>query len=457
MNWMIDIHFKTLIVKMICDINPEYKQHMVYTNNGRQQHLYAKVKKAVYGTLMGAILFYNKLSNQLEDWGFEKSPYDECTFNKIVDGEQLTIQYHIGNCIILCKHKYVVDQFLNQLSGTFGVEKELSITTGNVCDYLGMTIDFSLPGRVVFTMFGYLEDIILEAPADMRQQGDKDIPTPAIKGIFDVDKISKPLDPATSDLFHRLVAQLLFAFKREHPDLQVAIAFLCTCVCKLTQQDYRKIATVIQYLECTIHLPLILGSDDKGTNSACPDEHPPLTWNVDASYTVHHDMCSHTEACLSFGTGVVLSLSCKQKLVTKSSTEAELVGVDNTMTFVMWAKYFFEAQAADLPKNSKLKNLGKHNIIEQNNTSALQLERNGKHSSPRQTKHINICYFYVTNKVKDGTVQVTYKPTTEMPSNYLTTSLTDSLFTKHQATLLGLESYDKYPIFYKRYKAIPDV
>lgn len=54
---------------------------------------------------------------------------------------------------------------------------------------IGMIIDFSLPGRVVFTMFGYLEDIILEAPADMRQKGNEDIPTPAIKVIFDVDEL----------------------------------------------------------------------------------------------------------------------------------------------------------------------------------------------------------------------------------------------------------------------------
>ena len=57
---------------------------------------------------------------------------------------------------------------MDQLSGTFGVEKVLSITTGNVHDYLGMMIDFILLGRVVFTMFDYLEDIILEAPDDMR-------------------------------------------------------------------------------------------------------------------------------------------------------------------------------------------------------------------------------------------------------------------------------------------------
>ena len=118
----------------------------------------------------------------------------------------MTIQYHVDNCIISCKHKYVVDQFLDQLSDTFGVEKDLSITTGNVNEYLGMTIDFSLPGRVVFTMFDYLEDIILEAPVDMRRTDNRDIPTPATKGVFNVDNFSPPLDPGTSDLFHRLVA-----------------------------------------------------------------------------------------------------------------------------------------------------------------------------------------------------------------------------------------------------------
>ena len=189
--------------------------------------------------MIGAILFYNKLSNQLEEWGFETNPYDECTFNNFFDGEHLTVQYHVDDCIYSCKQKYILDQYLDQFSGTIGVEKELSIATGNDHDYLGMTIDFSLSGRVVFTMFGYLEDIILEAPVDMQQKGNKDVPTLAVKDIFDVDETSTPLDPATSDLFRRLVAWLLFASKCARPDLQVAIALLCTRVYKPTQRTIK--------------------------------------------------------------------------------------------------------------------------------------------------------------------------------------------------------------------------
>ena len=48
------------------------------------------------------------------------------------------------------------------------------------------------------------------------------------------------------------------------------------------------------------------------------------TW-VDASYAVYNNMKSHTGGVVSFGRGVTMSKSSKQKLNTKSSTEAELV------------------------------------------------------------------------------------------------------------------------------------
>jgi len=72
-----------------------------------------------------------------------------------------------------------------------------------------------------------------------------------------------------------------------------------------------------------------------------------LTWNIDASFAVHVDCKSHTGACLTLGHGSILSISAKQKINTKSSTEAELVGVDDATTFVMWMKHFFELQYID--------------------------------------------------------------------------------------------------------------
>ena len=69
-----------------------------------------------------------------------------------------------------------------------------------------------------------------------------------------------------------------------------------------------------------------------------------------------------TVAKISFNSA--LSMSCKQKINTKSLLEAELVGVDDTMTFVMWMKHFFESQVKQINEYSKLKPLGSDTIIE---------------------------------------------------------------------------------------------
>lgn len=173
---------------------------------------------------------------------------------------------------------------------------------------------------------------------------------------------------------------MLFTSKRSRPDIQVAVAFLCTRVKNPTEDDWMKLGKVISYVAETIHLPLILGADSNGN----------FTWNVDASFAAHPDCQSHTGASMTLGHGSLLSLSLKQKINAKSSTEAELIAVDNAMTFIMWMRHFFEEQIKSLSVESKLKSLGKETIIEQDNTSAIQLERNSWRSSSKRTKHINV-------------------------------------------------------------------
>ena len=148
----------------------------------------------------------------------------------------------------------------------------------------------------------------------------------------------------------------------------------------------------------------------------------------------------------------MLSISAKQKINTKNSTEAELVGVDDAMTFVIWMNHFFEPQVRSIKVNSPLKPLGSDVTIEQDNTSAIQLERNGWKSSSKRTKHINVQYFYITDRLKAGDVsRVIYKPTGDMESDYLTKALQGKAFYAHHTTLMGLDGINEF-MFYKKYK-----
>lgn len=88
------------------------------------------------------------------------------------------------------------------------------------------------------------------------------------------------------------------------------------------------------------------------------------TW-VDAAYAMHCDMKSHTGGVVSFGTGAVMSKSTKQKLNTKSSTEAKLVGASDYLPHAIWAKKFLEEQGYIFTENKFF----------QDNQSAMKIEK----------------------------------------------------------------------------------
>ena len=89
---------------------------------------------------------------------------------------------------------------------------------------------------------------------------------------------------------------------------------------------YGNLARVMDYIQGTIGLPLILSIDKSGN----------IKWYVDAAFSVHKDTRIHTGGFMNMGTGGVYVHSDKQNLKNKSSTEADLVGVDDLLTQVIW-------------------------------------------------------------------------------------------------------------------------
>jgi hypothetical protein len=70
---------------------------------------------------------------------------------------------------------------------------------------------------------------------------------------------------------------------------------------------------------------------------------------LDASFGVHPDLRSHSGATITFFRGTIWAKSSKQKIMTKSSTEAELVAISDVIGQVIWMRNFLEAQGYKLP------------------------------------------------------------------------------------------------------------
>ena len=110
---------------------------------------------------------------------------------------------------------------------------------------------------------------------------------------------------------------------------------------------------------------------------------------------------------------------------------------------MVWARYFLEAQGYYL----------KDNICYQDNESAMKLEKNGKRSSTKRTRHIHIRYFMVTDRVKNNEISIEYCPTVDMVSDYHTKPLQGKQFRRFQKIILGIDSADKERILLYNKKA----
>ena len=123
-----------------------------------------------------------------------------------------------------------------------------------------------------------------------------------------------------------------------------------------------------------------------------------------------------------------MTKSSKKKLNTKSSTEAELIGVSDVLPYNLWTIYFLKCQGYEIKKN----------IIFQDNQSAIRLETNGRRSAGIKSRHINIRFFWVKDYADREDIHIIYCPTYQMLADFLTKPLQGKLFAIFRDVIMGI-------------------
>jgi len=131
--------------------------------------------------------------------------------------------------------KKVVDDIIKWLNDKFGKEGPLSSSSGKILEYLGMTLDYSSKNKVKISMYEYVDKLLTKLPADMNGAAK----TLAANHLFNVNPDTRKLPETTAQLFHHLVAKLLYISRCTRQDIQTAVAFLCTCVQSPDEDDYK--------------------------------------------------------------------------------------------------------------------------------------------------------------------------------------------------------------------------
>jgi hypothetical protein len=388
---------------ILCHIDSEKYQPFV-AENGKMTVI---LDKALYGCIESARLWYYTIKDFLEKDGFKVNSQDICVFNKGDGDNQLTIGLYVDDLFISSINKKLVDDILAKLKAEY---KEIKFVEGLEHNYLGMHMDFSKPGKVRITMNKYVDDMMDHYEVNGKAS------TPALENLFQVREDQPLLEESLQEIFHSRVAKILYLAKRVRLDLLTSVIFLATRVKKATNDDWFKLTRLLNYINSTRHLGIVLEADDLFT----------IISHIDASFAVHPDMRSHTGTTISLGKGTVFGKSTKQKLMSKSSTEAELIGLSDGFPQVIWTRNFLIEQGYDVPPGT----------IYQDNQSTITMIKKGRSTSER-TRHINIRFFFIKDKLDNGELTVEYLPTEEMIADILTKPLQGELFRKLRAKLLN--------------------
>ena len=218
--------------------------------------MYMELLKALYGTLRAARLFWQKLSKQLiDEWGFIPNKYDDCVVNKMVNGQQMTVVWHVDDLKVSHVDTTEVEKFVQQMEETFGKDTPLTVSHRQVHDYLGMTLDFRTKGEVQINMEHYIDMMLQDAPEEMKGTATMS----AASHLFKVNyKDPQFLGAENKKLFVHLVMQGLYLSQRGRPDIRTAIAFLCGRLRNPDKDNYKKLTRMMQYLCGTKGMALTL-------------------------------------------------------------------------------------------------------------------------------------------------------------------------------------------------------
>ena len=190
-----------LDVEIMCDVDSKYKKFV--TEENRKKVLYLELVKALYGCVRSALLWYELFSSTLTNLGFELNLYDPCVANKMIGGKQCTLVWYVDDNKVSHVDPTVVTTIIEAIEKRFG---KMTVSRGKEHEFLGMVITYNDDGTASLDMSRYSK----EAIDDFGEEIKRTSTTPAGKNLFDIDETSPKLSTEKAEVFHSIVAKLLY-------------------------------------------------------------------------------------------------------------------------------------------------------------------------------------------------------------------------------------------------------
>lgn len=388
------------VVRKLVQLIPELQQFV-----NEDGSIYLDVLRWVYGLSESSRAFYLRIDAILRKIGFRPTPEDPCLYVKnTIDGIHY-LSLHVDDVLSVAPSLRQRDKLRTELEREF----QLKVQEESKINYLGLVIQVDYQRKSIkVSQNGYVEEILRKFFDNKRRATSAKTPAPG--DLFEEEREDGDASlPCDQRQYLSVIMSLMFLARMTRPDILLPVTYLATKSSSPTEVHLRKAFRILKYIHGTKTLGLVFQG---GTNVG-------LKVYADASHLTHNDGKGHTGILITLGGTVVMSRSVKQKSAARSSTEAELIALEEATTYVKWIRDLLQTLA--LPTVNSL--ASKATVVYQDNKSAIHLAVSpGKFS---RTKHMLGKLAYIRDRISQGDIALVYKPTTEMLADLLTKPLSE--------------------------------
>jgi hypothetical protein len=362
---------------------------------------------ALYGMRQAGSLWHDLFAEVLLSIGMIRSLVDAAIFYRIDGAKLQTANLHVDDLFHLCNCAAWAAELKAVLAKKFG---SLAWESGEL-DYLSMHFVQKPDFSIEIDMAAMIKRIVSKAGVT---HGAK---TPSSADLF-ISMDDTAVDySANIPEFRSKVASLIYLTIIRF-DIIMETTHLATLVMNPGPMAMKKLDRVLRYLFATSEKKLYLGRDEAK-----------LELFADSSYASHPlTMHSHGARIVRVSGGAIYAKSKEQKMVTTSSTEAELYELCEAVK----SGYAFARLLVELGQQST-----PTFTVYQDNQSTLHLAFNGEGYSGK-AKHFKIRYHFIKEMLDGGELCLVYCPSTEMLADYLTKVLPHVVYYRLSDTTMGL-------------------
>ena len=362
------------------------------------QGTYARLQKALYGTKQAGRLWWRTFTQELLRLNFTQSRSDPCLFYKLdKDSSPIIVGIYVDDMEIAAMPESK-DELIRELSKKFDV-KDL----GAMKHLLGMKIhqdEYS----VHISQPALIDK--LKALCGLQDASSRNIP---MQPGVDLTKEMGPTSPEEVERmaktpYRNAIGILLYIALGTRPDIMFAVTKLSQFCANPGSTHWSAVKYLIRYL---------IGTREWGIQYTKSGSTSLLGYSDADHATDKDDRKSFSGTLIMYGNAPITWKSQKQKCVTLSTMESELVALTTTITELL----FWDHLLKEMPDHR----LNDPTTVFGDNQSSLAYIAN--QGSIGRAKHIALRHCFIKDELAKGSIQTRYIPTNANIADIFTKAL----------------------------------